>query len=231
MRFTRESVSITRFVSLLIAQGGMAIVLSGVTTASAAPAQRNTSPSREAFYRCKDSAGQTHYGDSKPAACDGYDTEVLNDRGMVMRVIEGSQSRAVREQREIAEKRARKEREANQQRDKMLIDTYLTVEDIERLRDQRLEQLDAKYRLTEQSVSNLRERQTRLQTQIARFKPYSDKPNAPPLPDHLAEEMVNTVNGMRVYQETLAKTRAEQAQIKASFDSDIARFKELKGIK
>jgi len=231
VRVTRESVSIIRFVTLLIAQGGMAIALSGITIAAAAPAQRASPPSREAFYRCKDSAGQTYYGDSKPVACDGYDTEVLNDRGMVMRIIEGNQSRAARERREIAEKRARKEREASEQRDKMLIETYLTVEDIERLRDQRLEQLDAKYRLTEQNISNLRERQARLQSQIARFKPYNDKPNAPPLPDHLAEEMVNTVNGVNVYQETLAKTRAEQAQIKASFDADIARFKELKGIK
>jgi len=209
----------------------MAIALYGVTGASAAPAQRSAAPSHEAFYRCKDSAGQTHYGDSKPIACDGYDTEVLNERGMVMRVIEGAQARAAREQRENAEKLARKEHEASEQRDKMLIDTYLTVADIERLRDQRLDQLDAKYRLTEQSISNLRERQTRLQSQIARFKPYSDKPNAPPLPDHLAEEMVNTVNGISVYQESLTKTRAEQEQMKASFDSDIARFKELKGIK
>lgn len=193
--------------------------------------QRSTAPSREAFYRCKDSAGQTHYGDSKPPACDGYDTEVLNDRGMLMRVIEGAQTRAAREQREVSETRTRKEREAREQRDRMLIDTYLTVEDIERLRDQRLEQLDSQLRLTEQNISNLSERQVRLGSQIARFKPYSDKPNAPPLPDHLAEEMVNTVNGMRVYQETLAKTRHEQAEMKASFDSDIARFKELKGIK
>lgn len=231
VRFTRESVSITRFVTLLIAQGGMAIALSGMISASAAPAQRGSSSSHAAVYRCKDSTGQTHYGDSKPLACEGYDTEVLNDRGMVTRVIEGAQSRAAREQREGAEKLARKEREASAQRDKMLIETYLTVEDIERLRDQRLDQLDAKCRLTEQSINNLRERQARLRTQVARFKPYSDKPNAPALPDHLAEEMVNTVNGVSVYQETLTKTRAEQAQIKASFASDIARFKELKGIK
>ena len=58
----------------------------------------------------------------------------------------------------------------------MLIETYLTVEDIERLRDQRLEQLNAQYRVTEQNIANLRERQTRLEGQIARFKPYSDKP-------------------------------------------------------
>ena len=39
------------------------------------------------------------------------------------------------------------------------------------------------------------------------------------------------VNGMRVYQENLTKTRAEQAQIRSSFTADITRFKELKGIK
>lgn len=199
----------------------------GVTTAAA----QNQPKSREAVYRCKDSLGQTHYGDSKPPACDGYDTEVLNDNGMLLRVIEGNQSRAAREQREVAEGRARKEREARLQNDRMLIDTFLTVEDIERLRDQRLDLLDSQYRVTEQSIANLRERQGRLETQIARFKPYSDKPNAPPLPDHLAEEMVNTVNGMRVYQERLQATRAEQSHIKASFGADIKRFKELKGIR
>lgn len=185
---------------------------------------------KESVYRCRDATGQIHYGDSKPRECEGLDTEVLNANGMVIRVIEGTQSRIERERREIGERRIQAEREAKAQRDRMLIETYLTVEDIERLRDQRLELLDSQYRITEQNISNLRDRQARLAQQVARFKPYNDKPNAPPLPDHLAEEMVNTVNGMRVYQETLEKTRKEQEDIKSSFTADIERFKELKGI-
>jgi Domain of unknown function (DUF4124) len=188
-------------------------------------------PSREAFYRCKDASGQTHYGDSKPQECEGLDTEVLNDHGMVMRVIEGTATAAARSQRDVAEKRTREERDQKLQHDHMLIETYLGVDDIERLRDQRLDQVESQFRVTELSIRNLRERQTSLQSQIARYKPYSDKPDAPALPDHLAEEMVLTVNGMNVYQEMLAKNRAEQAQIKSSFESDIKRFKELKGIK
>ncbi|HEY4368060.1 MAG TPA: DUF4124 domain-containing protein [Steroidobacteraceae bacterium] len=187
--------------------------------------------SREAFYRCKDASGETHYGDSKPPQCEGLDTEVLNDHGMVMRVIEGTAARTAREQREVVDNRVRQERDQKLQHDRMLIETYLSVEDIERLRDQRLEQLDSQYRVTELNIRNLRERQNALQTQIGRFKPYNDKPNAPPLPDHLAEEMVLTVNGMNVYQETLTKTHAEEEQIKSSFEADIRRFKELKGIK
>jgi uncharacterized protein DUF4124 len=186
---------------------------------------------REAFYRCKDATGQTQYSNSLPPGCLGRDTEVLSDAGSVIRVIEGDQTRAARIAREATEKAVTAERDRQAQRDRMLIDTYLTVADIERLRDQRLEMLDAQSRVTVQSIKNLSERQARLEGQISRFKPYSDNPNAFPLPDHLAEEMVNMVNSMRVYEESLTKNRKEQTNLKSAFDSDIKRFKELKGIK
>jgi hypothetical protein len=205
------------------------IVLAGVVYATTTAAQSR--PSREAFFRCKDRNGQVHYGDSVPPQCAGLDTEVLNDNGMQVRLIEGEATRNARLQREAIEAKARKERETRELRDRTLIETYLTVEDIERLRDQRLEQLNAQYRVTEQNLSNLRERQTRLEAQIARFKPYSDKPNAPPLPENLAAEMVNTVNGVRVYQASLNANRKEQAELTESFASDIRRFKELKGLR
>ena len=205
------------------------IVLAGVVYATTSAAQNRSS--REAFFRCKDRNGQTHYGDSMPPQCAGLDTEVLNDNGMQVRLIEGEATRNARLQREAVEAKARKERETRELRDRTLIETYLTVEDIERLRDQRLEQLNATYRVTEQNIVSLRDRQTRLAAQIARFRPYSDKPNAPPLPEHLAAEMVNTVNGLRVYQESLNANRREQAELTESFASDIRRFKELKGLR
>jgi hypothetical protein len=209
------------------------VSLYAVATLLGATALAATPPaaSREAFYRCRGVNGQTHYGDSMPYACQGQDTEVLNERGMLLRVIEGERTRAARLEREAVDAKARMERNERAQRDRVLNETYLTVADIERLRDQRLDLLVAQYRLTEQNIASLHDRQSRLETQIARFKPYSDNPAAPPLPDHLAEEMVNTVNSLRVYQETLTKNRAEQAQLTATFGADIKRFKELKGLK
>lgn len=201
---------------------------------AAAQTRRNTTTDtngREAFYRCRDANGQTHYGDGMPPACQGVDTEVLDNRGMLLRVIEGEATRNERVKREAAEAALRQQRETREQRDRMLIETYLSVPDIERLRDQRLDLLIAQYKVTEQNIASLRERQRRMETQVARFKPYSDKPNAPPLPDHLAEEMVNTVNSLRTYQEMLVNNQREQARLKTSFDSDIKRFKELRGIK
>jgi len=208
-------------------------ILCGTTALAAAPASSGTklNLAREAFYRCRSLTGQTLYGDSVPVGCQGLDTEVLNERGMLLRVIEGDKTRNEREAREARDAVARKEKETRDQRDHVLKETYLSVADIERLRDQRLDLLAGQYRLTEQNIASLKERQSRLEKQIARFKPYSDKPNAPPLPDHLAEEMVNTANSLKVYQETLTKNHIEQQQLTESFASDIKRFKELKGLR
>jgi hypothetical protein len=205
------------------------IVLAGMVYAATAAAQNSNS--REAFYRCKDRNGQTFYGDSVPPECAGLDTEVLNAKGMQVRLIEGEKTRAARLEREAVEGKARKERERRELRDRTLTETYLTVEDIERLRDQRIEQLNAQVRVTEQNIGSLRDRQTRLQAQIARFKPYNDAPNALPLPEHLGAEMVSTVNGLRVYEDSLNANRKEQADLREAFASDIKRFKELKGLR
>jgi hypothetical protein len=204
------------------------IFAAAIASAPSFAAQRS---SGEAYFRCRDSHGQPLYGDRMPFGCQGMDTEVLNAQGMVLRVIEGDQTRAARLAREAAENNERQAKEQRQQRDRMLLETYLSVEDIERLRDQRLEMLAAQYRATEQTILNMRERQSRLESQVARFKPYSNKPDAPALPDHLAEEMVNTVNSMRVYQESLQKNSDEQADVKSTFSADIKRFKELKGLR
>jgi hypothetical protein len=153
--------------------------------------------------------------------------EVVDESGRVVRVIPGRRSL----EQVAAQKAAEDEAKAAAQHDRTLLATYLTVADIERLRDQRLELLEQQSRVTEQYIANLRERETRLMADAQRFRPYSSKANAQPLPEHLAEEMVNTVNGLQVYQEELAKNTVERNQLRAEFEADITRFKELKGIK
>jgi Domain of unknown function (DUF4124) len=207
------------------------LVVALLVSSAALPQARPSKPAAEAFFRCTDAKGQTHYGDRQPPECIGHDTQVLNERGTVVRVIEGDQTRAARLQREAQEAIQRKQREERAQRDRMLVDTYLSVEDIERLRSQRLELLEAQVNVTQQSIVAMRQRQQRLEAQVARFRPYNDQPDALPLPDHLAEDMVNTVRSMQAYQKTVASKLAEQEQLKAEFAADIARFKQLKGIR
>jgi hypothetical protein len=186
---------------------------------------------QEAFYRCRDARGHQHLGQSIPAECMDLDVEILDDRGRVIRIVPGRLSLEEEARRKAEAEAAEAEREAFQQRDRTLLATYLSVADIERLRDQRLELLQQQAEVTRQYIANLREREGRLIEESRRFRPYSDKQNAPALPENLAEEIVSTVNGLQVYEQQLAKNTTEQSALSVAFDADITRFKELKGIK
>ena len=184
-------------------------------------------PSGEEVYRCRDANGRYVYGQAIPAPCMEQDIEVLDGSGRVVRVIPGRRSL----EDAAAQKAQEDATKAAAQRDRTLLATYLSVADIERLRDQRLELLEQQSRVTEQYIANLSERETRLMTAVQRLRPYNDSPKAPPVPDHLAEEMVNTVNGLQVYQQEMAKNTNERSKLRAEFDADITRFKELKGVR
>jgi hypothetical protein len=201
---------------------GLALLVAATPAALAA----TKNASGEAVYRCRDSNGQSHFGQAIPEKCLEQDVEVLDSSGRVVRVIPGRRSLEQVAQQKAAEEAAK----VAAQRDRTLLATYISVADIERLRDQRLELLEQQVRVTRQYIANLREREARLINDVQRFRPYSDSPKAQPLPDHLAEEIVNTVNGLQVYEQELAKNTTEQERLRTEFASDIARFKELKGI-
>jgi hypothetical protein len=205
--------------------------LLATAAADAASRKSKSAAGKEAYYRCKDANGQSYFGQAIPPECMDLDVEVLDGTGRVVRVMEGRASLATRSQRDAEIEAQKKAAIDAQQRDRTLLATYLTVEDIERLRDQRLEQLQAQAHVTSQYIVNLQEREARLISDVGRYRPYATNSNAPPVPDHLAEEMVNTVNGLQVYREELAKNTSEQTRLREEFSSDITRFKQLKGIK
>jgi hypothetical protein len=157
----------------------------------------------------------------------GADVEVLDEMGRVVRTIPGAKSL----EQIAAQKAVEDARAAAVQRDRTLLATYLTVADIERLRDQRVDLLEQQNVVTRQYITNLRAREARLMESVQRYRPYSADAGAEALPEHIASEIVNTVKGLQVYEQELAKNTTERARVTAEFAADIARFKELKGIK
>jgi hypothetical protein len=214
-----------------ILAGTACVLLAGVASAPAMASPRSGQAGRpgeptEVMYRCRDAKGASFVGQSIPPECGDGDIEVLDQSGRVVRVIPGRLSL----QNVAAQQAAEDAKKAAAQRDRTLLATYLTVADIERLRDQRLEQLEQQARVTQQYIVNLKEREARLAEDVQRYKPYSSSPRAPALPDHVAEDIVNTVNGLQVYQQELIKNTTEQEKMRSEFAADIARFKELKGV-
>jgi len=207
---------------------GVIAAMLGLLGGTADAATKKKAPAKapqEAVYRCRAPNGQSVFGQAIPPECMDKDVEVLDATGRVVRTIPGRKSlEAVAQQKSDEESKA-----AAAQRDRTLLATYLSVADIERLRDQRLELLVQQNVVTRQYIANLRARQQRLVESAQRFRPYSAKPNAPPLPDQISAEIVNTVKGLQVYEQELTKNTEERAKLAAEFGADIARFKELKG--
>jgi hypothetical protein len=115
-------------------------------------------------------------------------------------------------------------------RDSNLLSTYGSVQEIERLRDQRLSLLTDQIKLKEQFLEALNAKMSKLKATSSLYKPYSSDPKAPPMTDQLAEDLVRVGSDIHTQEENLREKRAEQANMSQEFEGDIARFKELKGI-
>lgn len=185
------------------------------------------------LYRWVDAEGTVHFGDSVPPEYSKTDRQVLNERGVAIRELPREKTPAELED----EKRASAIEDAEQrqildqqERDAVLLSTYLSIDEIEALRNRRKELLDGQIRVTEVYLLNLREKLLKLQKDAARFQPYNSDPNAPPIHDWLAKELADTLDSILVYEQTLTNTRTQKLQMVAKFDEDIDRLKELKGL-
>ncbi|MCL4721047.1 MAG: hypothetical protein KJ041_03645, partial [Gammaproteobacteria bacterium] len=132
-----------------------------------------------------------------------------------------------------AEKKAAAERAAAiaaARRDEVLLSTYLSVEEIEALRNRRVELIDGQISITQNYLASLREKARELQAEADNYKPYSTDPDAEPIDEKLARELTDTLDSIAMYERTLADTRNRQGRVMLTFNADIARFRELKGL-
>lgn len=187
---------------------------------------------QQTTYKWTDADGVTHYGDRVPPEYAEIDRDVLNAQGVRVGSQEGvltEEERAELARQAAVEEQARQAKVDRARRDQVLLDTYLSVAEIEALRDRRLELLAAQIRVTEHYLNNLRKRMTRLQREAADYKPYSDDPDAPDVPESLGQELSRTISSIGLYEQTLTHSRTEQEELSLAFARDIERFRELKG--
>jgi hypothetical protein len=192
----------------------------------------NGSAQGQRLYKWIDRNGVVHYGDKIPPEYANLDRNVLNDQGVSVGFEEGEVTeaeRAVIAQREAQLEAERVAKAEVARRDRMLLETYLSVADIEDLRDRRLELLESQIKVTELYLGNLRKRLVGLQAEAEAFKPYTARADAPQIPENLALDISRTTASILLYEQTLARTRADQEALRTSFDNDITRFRELKG--
>jgi hypothetical protein len=182
--------------------------------------------------RCwTDENGVRRCADSVPADQARHDREVLNNQGIRIGREEGEITDE--EQAEIDRLRREEEErlatiESQRRYDQMLLDAYLTVDQIENLRDRRLELMDSRIRITEIILKNLYKKLDDLERDARRFAPYNE--DAAPIPQNLSTDIDRTESAIRIREQAMDEIRASQDQVKQEFQRDIDRFRQLKGL-
>jgi len=205
--------------------GAILLVVAAIALPSIGSAQQK-------LYKWVDENGQVHYSETVPPEYSNRDRDVLNNHGVRVGSEEGEVTeaeRAVIAERDARAEADRLEKEKIARRDRMLLETYISVADIEDLRNRRLELLESQIKLTEVYLGNLRKRLVDLQAEASNYKPYSTREDAPQIPENIALDMSRTTASIALYEQTLSRTRADQTALRNSFNDDIARFRELKG--
>ncbi|HUI62055.1 MAG TPA: DUF4124 domain-containing protein [Steroidobacteraceae bacterium] len=201
---------------------GLLAVLIGLVPGGAVAAGSSTTKTTET-YKWVDEQGVIHYGDRVPPQYSKQDRSVLNSQGVEVRHLDAQRT----PEQIAADERAREEVIRQKQHDSFLMTTYTSVKDIEALRDVRLDQLRGQKVAAEQYVESLHSRLSSLQSRAMSFKPYSARPEARRMPDDLAEDLVRTMNELRAQTNALTQKGEEETNLRAQFQADIERYREL----
>jgi hypothetical protein len=200
-----------------------------VITALVAFSSTAVAREEQKVFKWTDEQGQVHYGDSIPAEYADRPKERLNDQGVAVEEIAGKKTDEQRAEESRLEK-IRVAQELQQRADQALLNTYLSVEEIIMHRDRRVELYQAQSKVTELYLRNLGRRLESIRTEAERYLPYSQDPNAPMIPDELAEDLRDTKDTIARHENNLKKYERNERQIIERFDKDISRFRILKGI-
>jgi Domain of unknown function (DUF4124) len=189
----------------------------------AAPATTHSNSNKGIAYRWTDEQGVVHYGDHIPPQYASQERTVLNSQGVEVGHLDGQKS----PEQQAADARERQALMKQRQHDAYLVSTYTSVKDIEALRDVRLDQLKGQRASAEQYLESLRGRLASLQTRALAYRPYNTQTGARRMPDDLAENLVRTVNELHQQSSALEASGEAETTLRAEFQADIERYREL----
>ncbi|MEM7400672.1 MAG: DUF4124 domain-containing protein [Pseudomonadota bacterium] len=178
------------------------------------------------FYRWVDSEGTIHYSDSLPPTESQKEQDLLNDHGRVVKNIPAPKTLGeIEEEKRLAKiaEEKRKKIEQAEHRDRVLMAMYLTVEDIELVRDERIETVESAIKITERRKNKFTKKLQELD--VSEQKIRANGTDTPPW----------LIKSRKHYQEQLANVEdileiklKEKLKIKKRFAGDINRYLELK---
>lgn len=180
------------------------------------------------MYKWVDEHGKTHYGNAIPPQYAQQGSAELDKKGAVVKKTDAAltpEQRKAREEELAQKKEEEKEKLEQKRRDKALLNTYTTEKEIDLVRDRNLQQGELQLQSMELRAKQIQPRldqaRKRAEDLVARKKP---------LPPDLQQDIEETGKEMQRLQEMTRQKRMEMDAIRARFEDDKKRFRELRQI-
>jgi hypothetical protein len=172
------------------------------------------------------SDGVKECGDKLPPEYAQEEHEELSKKtGSVVKETERAKTEEqLAEEKKQAAIKAEEERVAKEQtkKDKILLDTFTNVKDIEMARDSKITTLESSIAVTEKRGTKM---QADLDNRINQAAASEREGKTPP--EHLRKDIESLQRQIKSNNDFIATTRKEEEEVKASYGRDIARYKEL----
>jgi hypothetical protein len=173
------------------------------------------------LYCCNDPSGKKVCGDTMPKSCIGRDT-TLRDKGTTKQ-IEGMltpEQRALREEEEERKRKAEEVDKEQRRRDLALLNTYVSVKDIDVARERAEGEVQSQIKAAEAKIAAAEGKRKKLERE-AEF--YKNKQ----MPEDINRGMKDAEFEIKAQSELIDAKKKDFATIKVKFDADKKRYEEL----
>lgn len=177
-------------------------------------------------YKWRDAAGNLHYSDALPAEAARLGYEVVSPRGVIVKRVERQKTPeelATAQAALAQDQAARSEREARARADAQLLAGYPEETDLTRAQHQKLELLEQQ--ITSAQVSLRNQEQTLADALGRAAEAERGNKTLPEAQARQLEQLRKQVDNQRL---TVVRRENERAQALANFESETARYRELK---
>ncbi len=178
------------------------------------------------FYRWVDDEGTIHYSDSLPPQQSQREQDVINEYGRTVKTISAPKTDAeLKEEARLAkiEEEKRKQQQVAEHRDRTLLAMYLSVDDIELVRDERLATVDSAIEITKLRKKKFIKKLQDLDASEQRLKE-----NGTGTPEWLKKSREHYKSQLANVERILEIKEREKLTIKKRFSGEINRYIELK---
>jgi hypothetical protein len=177
-------------------------------------------------YRWVDENGLVHYSDQIPPQDVGRAYSVINKEGVTVNSVEQAKTKEqLEEEQRLQAKHDEQLRLAKEKAsyDRILLDTYPKVSDLEETRDRYIATLEGLIKVAQHKLGNLNRDLDKLSQSAANLER-----EGKPVPEDMSKDIANLQAQVEAETSFIAAQRTQQQEVRDKFAADINRYKELK---